>query len=1240
MAALEPSSRPRGFWEALVALALENRLVVYVLTVLLVLGGLSVEPLGWAPEGLPTDPVAVDAIPDIGENQQIVFTSWEGRSPQDVEDQVTYPLTTELLGLAGVRTVRSTSMFGFSSISVIFEDGVDFYWSRSRLLEKLSALPPDALPPGVGPVLGPDATALGQVFWYTLEGRDPQTQEPVPGWDLHELRALQDFTVRYALQAVPGVAEVASVGGRAMEYQVDLRPERLAAYSIALSEVGGAIAASNRDVGARTLEINQVEYILRGVGQIKSLRDVEQVVVATRQGRAIRVSDLGHVHLGPATRRGALDVAGAEAVGGVVAARFGANPVEVIESLKAAIAQLSPSLPERVLEDGRRSKVTVVPFYDRSVVVGQTLDTLSQTLVQQLLITALVVVLLMGHVRSALPVCALLPLAVLASFGLMKLFGVTANVMSLAGIAIAIGTMVDMGIVLVENMVASLEEEHGGEPRLGRIARAAAEVAPAVATSAATTIVSFLPVFGLTAAEGKLFGPLAFAKTFALLGSLALAILVLPTLAGALIWPGGRKKAHRTAALWRDGALAALGLGLAVAGLPLWGGMAFALGALGAARRLVPGEKAARALLGVEVAVASVAALVWLTQAWMPLGAGAKWWENFGLVAGVCLGLVGAFWVFLKVYGRLLGWVLEYKVAFALGPLLLVAWGVTAWLGFEQVAGWLPRAVRLSPPGVWAAHAMPGFGDEFMPPFDEGQFLYMPTTMPHASLGQALDQLQTMDALIAQVPEVQTVVGKLGRAETALDPAPISMFETLITYKPEWGVGAEGTRVRQWRDHIRSPQDIWQEITQAASMPGVTGAPQLMPIQTRIVMLQSGMRAPMGLKVRGPSLEAIQDAAGRLEAVLRQVPLIRAETVFAERVVGKPYLEIEVDRDKLVQYGVAVDQVQDAIQIALGGKAVTRVIQGRQRFALSVRYMREQRQGLDAITRVLVTAKGGGQVPLGQVATVRIVSGPQMIKSEDTFLTGLVTFGGQPGAAEVEVVKAAQATLLARLEAGTLQLPQGITYTFAGDYENQLRSQARLKVLVPLALVLIFLILYLQFRRPSTALIIYSGVAVAVSGAFILLWLYQQPWFLDVEVFGHPARTLFGVGPMNLSVAVWVGVIALVGIATDDGVVMATYLGQRWALGAPQTVAEIRQAVLEAGQRRIRPCLMTTATTLLALLPVLTSTGRGSDVMIPMAIPCVGGMAVELMTLFVVPMLYCAREETRLWWRSRGGEPS
>jgi Cu(I)/Ag(I) efflux system membrane protein CusA/SilA len=526
-------------------------------------------------------------------------------------------------------------------------------------------------------------------------------------------------------------------------------------------------------------------------------------------------------------------------------------------------------------------------------------------------------------------------------------------------------------------------------------------------------------------------------------------------------------------------------------------------------------------------------------------------------------------------------------------------------------------------------------GEEFMPPFDEGQFLYMPTVMPHASLGQALEQLKLLDAAIMQIPEVEVAVGKLGRADSALDPAPVSMFETIVTYKPEWRTEPDGTRVRQWRDHIASTEDIWQEVLAAAKQPGVTSAPKLMPIQTRIVMLQSGMRAPMGVKLQGPDLESLEAAGKALEEVLRQAPMVRPQTVFAERVVGKPYLEIKMLRDELALHGLTIDDVQRTLQIALSGQALTSVIQGRERFDVRVRYERGARQDPEALSRLLVPTSSGRSIPLGQLTELVYVKGPQAIKSEDTFLTSYVIFDRVEGAAELEVIEQVRELIESRREDGSLTLPAGVSYDFAGSYENQVRSAERLAILVPLALLLIFLVLYLQFKRSTTTVIIYTGVAVAISGGFMLMWLYQQPWFMDAVLLDHNLREVFQITPMNLSVAVWVGMIALVGIATDDGVVMATYLDQRFSQDKPQTRDEIREAVCEAGKRRVRPCLMTTATTLLALLPVVTSTGRGSDVMIPMAVPSIGGMAVELVTLFVVPVLYCTREEVRLWWRTR-----
>ena len=597
---------------------------------------------------------------------------------------------------------------------------------------------------------------------------------------------------------------------------------------------------------------------------------------------------------------------------------------------------------------------------------------------------------------------------------------------------------------------------------------------------------------------------------------------------------------------------------------------------------------------------------------------------------------MGTFRFFESVYPKLLSGILRRKLIFMLFPAAIFLFGTTAWLGFDTVFGFLPQSVRVSRPVSAVAHAFPGFGREYMPPFDEGSYLYMPTTMPHASIGEVLSMMSEMDAAIAQIPEVDRVVGKLGRADSALDPAPLSMIETVITYKPEYRVAEDGERIRQWRDHIRTPRDIWSEIVRAAERPGLTSAPTLMPINARIVMLQSGMRAPMGIKVHGPSLEAIEAFGLHLEDVLKTVPSVRSETVFADRVVGKPYLEIDLDREAIGRYGLTIVDVQNVLQVALGGMTLTRTVEGRERYPVRVRYMREERDSLEALERVFVPTPGGEQIPLTQLADIQYVRGPQVIKSEDTFLTSYVLFDRQPDVAEVDVVEQAQRVIQSKIESGELAVPAGVSFEFSGSYENQVRSEKRLMLLIPVALALVFILLYLQFHRVSTSVIIYTGVAVAVSGGFALLWLYGQPWFLDFELLGTPMRDLFQVGTVNMSVAVWIGFIALVGIATDDGVVMSTYLKQRFEREPPQSVEDVRQRTLEAGSRRVRPCLMTTATTILALLPVITSQGRGSDIMVPMALPSVGGMAIELLTLFVVPVLYCALEERKL--RAQGTE--
>lgn len=1206
---------------------------------MLIAGGIYVAPFDWRIAGLERSPVPVDAIPDIGENQQIVFTEWPGRSPNDVEDQITYPLTTTLLGISGVRTVRSSSAFGFSMIFVVFDDEVDFYWSRSRVLEKLASLPPGTLPEGVRPTLGPDATALGQIFWYTLEGHDPEGNV-VGGWDLDELRSIQDWTVRYALQSAPGVSEVASIGGHVREYQVDVDPQAMRAHGVTLQEISAAVRQSNLDTGARTLEINGAEYIIRGLGRLRSPKDLESAVVTTRNDTPIRVRDVAHVGTGPALRRGALDDAGAPAVGGVVVARYMENPLATIHAVQEKIAEIQPGLPRRTLEDGTVSQVTIVPFYDRTTLIHETLDTLSTALYQQILITIIVVLVLLKNLRSSLLVSSILPLGVLAAFLTMRATGVDANIMALGGIAIAIGTMVDISIVFVENINRHLEEAGLGAQREGVIRRAAAEVAPAVLTSVLTTVVSFLPIFGLSATELRLFAPLAFTKTFAMLAAFVLSALILPGAALLVLRrrPGppesslaGWRRIARSvlrAEHIRDWIIVLLGLWLATY-LLLAGLFVVALGVFRLVRPLLRREVVER-LTWLENALVIVALTLALSADWLPLGPGQGLLKNLLFVGGVLALLLASFHLFQRAYPRLLMTFLRRKALFLAIPLAISAFGFTAWLGFDRIFGWLPQAVRTSAPMTAIAHQLPGLGREFMPPFDEGSFLYMPSTMPHASIGAVEDMLSDMDARIAEIPEVDRVVGKLGRVESALDPAPISMLETIITYKPEYRTEADGTRVRQWRDHIRRPQDIWDEIVRVAERPGFTSAPVLMPINARIVMLQSGMRAPLGVKVSGPDLDSIERFALDLERILREVPGVRSETVFAERVVGKPYLEIDIDREAIGRYDLSIAEVQEVLQVALGGVELTRTVEGRERYPVRVRYMREQRDSVEALKSIFLPTPTGEHVPLEQLASLRYVHGPEMIRSEDTFLTSYVLFDRRHDVDEVTIVQRAQEAIRGHIEAGTLDVPPGVSYQFSGTYEQQLKSEQRLMVLIPIALGVVFILLYLQFHRVVVSAIVYTGVIVAVAGGFLLIWLYGQPWFLDFTLFDLSMRDLFQVGTVNLSVAVWVGVIALIGIATDDGVVLSTYLDQVFKKTPPQTREEVRQRTLEAGMRRIRPCLMTTATTILALLPVITSRGRGADIMMPIALPALGGMTIELITLFVVPVLFCANEERKL----------
>ena len=1236
----------------LIRFCLENKLVVILFTVLLVIWGIAVAPFDWESDVLPRDPVPVDAIPDIGENQQIVFTEWMGRSPEDIEDQITYPMTTALLGLPEVKTIRSYSMFGFSSIYIIFKDDAEFYWTRSRILEKLNSLPSGTLPQGVSPQLGPDATALGQVYWYTLEGMSPEG-DPTGGWDPQDLRSVQDWYVRYALQGVDGVAEVASIGGYVKEYQVDVDPDALRTYNIALHEVFDAVRGSNLDVGARTIEINAVEYVIRGLGFIENLDDLRKTVIAERDNVPITLEQIAEIEYGPALRRGALDKAGAEAVGGVVVTRYGENPLAVIKRVKEKIKEISPGLPKKTLEDGTVSQVEIVPFYDRTGLIYETLGTLEDAVRQQILVTIIVVVLMVLHLRSASLISGVLPLAVLFSFIGMKLFGVDANVVALSGIAIAIGTIVDMGVVLIENILKHLDDAPPEESRLEVVYRACTEVASAVVTAVLTTVISFLPVFTMEAAEGKLFRPLAYTKTFALIGSIVVALTIIPPLAHWFI--AGRFKSHLAKiGLWGGVGIAGLLGAIFIDWFPWWlGGLAVAASAFHISSPKIP-EKGQKSVFFTFNFVVAVLVALWLAADWKPLGP-EEHVHNIIFVFLTVGGLLGFFYIFIRFYARLLGFLLRFKTLFLAFSTLIVAFGFAVWLGFGSVFGWMPESIKSSKPYVSMAHAVPGLGKEFMPDLDEGSYLLMPTTMPHASIGEVMDVLRKQDMAINAIPEVDSAVGKLGRVESPLDPAPISMIETIISYKSEYKTDEDGRILtfaydkaaddferdvsgnlipdedgrpfRQWRDEIKSPDDIWDEIVKAATIPGTTSAPKLQPIAARIVMLQSGMRAPMGLKVYGPDLETLETVALDIEAILKQVPSIKAEAVLADRIVGKPYLEIDIDRDAIARYGVKIKMVQDVIEVAIGGKPITMTVEGRERYPVRVRYMRELRDNIESIEDILVAAPDGTQIPLKELATINYVRGPQVIKSEDTFLVGYVIFDKRDGYAEVEVVEQAQEILSQKIDSGELDIPAGVSYKFTGSYENQVRAEKKLRIVLPIALFAIWLILYFQFKRISTTLLVFSGILFAWSGGFILIWFYGQPWFLDFSLFGHNLRELFQMGTINLSVAVWVGFLALFGIATDNGVIVCTYLQQIFREKDPKTIEEIRAATVEAGDRRVRPAMMTSATTILALLPVLTSVGRGSDIMVPMAIPSFGGMLLAILTIFVVPVLYCGLAE-------------
>jgi len=1254
----------------LVKYFLENRLITFICLIAFVVLGMVFMPFNWKTDFFPRDPIAVDAIPDIGENQQIVATEWMGRSPKDMQDQVTYPLTTALLGIPGVQTVRSTSMFGMSFIYIIFKDNVEFYWSRSRILEKLNSLPSGTLPSGVQPTLGPDATALGQIYWYTLEGRNPKTGKPAGGWDPQELRTIQDFYVKYGLTTAEGVSEVASVGGYIKEYQVDLNPEALKAFNVSVMDVMNAVRKSNLDIGAETMELNNVEYIIRGLGYVKNLEDLEVSVVAVRNNVPVRIKDVARVAFGPATRRGGLDKSGAEAVGAVVVARYGSNPMDVISNVKEKIKELEAGMPQKVLPDGTVSKVTIVPFYDRTGLIRETIGTLESALSHEILISIMVIIILVMNLRASLIVAGLLPIGVLMTFILMRLFGIEANIVALSGIAIAIGVMVDIGIVDVENILRHLEmpENKGirGNKLMAVIYQATTEVRAAVVTSIATTIVSFLPVFAMQAAEGKLFHPLAFTKTFALISAFLLGIIVLPTL--TYLFFSIRIDTKKIRKVWNGG--------LFVAGflfVIFWHAWpALALIAIGINNLLDDRWPEHRKEYPnyINIAITVLVAAWYLTIEWLPLGAHNSILVNYLFVSGIIAVILLALMSMVHFYEEIIRWALENKWKFLILPAATLIFGLLAWQGFNKTfgvvatgaekAGW--KNIRQTTFWQDREKTFPGTGKEFMPSLNEGSFLLMPTSMPHSGIQKNLEYIEMLDKRLTAIPEVEVAVGKWGRVNSALDPAPVQMFENTINYRSEYILDENGQRMqfkvdrdgsyilksgskysskkdgfkvfptdslipdangeyfRQWRPEIRKPNDIWNEIVKVTNIPGLTSAPKLQPIETRLIMLSTGMRAPMGLKVYGPDLNAIEQGGMQLEKALKDVPSIKGSSVFYDRAVGAPYLEIKLKREAMARYGMTVSDVQEVLSVAVGGMALSTSVEGRERFPIRVRYARELRDNPDDIKRILIPALNGVQVPLSEIADIDYTRGAQMIRSENTFLNGYVIFDKNEDKAEVDVVDEATKVLQQKLSSGSLVLPAGVTYKFAGNYEHQMRATKRLAIVIPISLLLILLLLYFQFRTVTASFIHFSGVFVAFAGGFIMLWLYGQDWFMNFSISGINLRDLFQMHPINLSVAVWVGFIALFGIATNDGVIMGTYIHQVFEDRHPATVHEVREAVVSAGMKRVRPAMMTTAVAVIALLPVLSSTGKGSDIMIPMAIPMFGGMVIQVMTVFVVPM--------------------
>lgn len=1190
--------------QSIVKFCIRERLLVILVAVLVVV-------LGW----FAINSVPLDAIPNVGENQVIVLADWPGQSPKDVEDQLTYPLSVALQAVPGAVSVRGKSMFGFSFVQVTFDDRTDFYWARSRVAEQLLSLPSGKIPEGVTPVLGPDATGMGQIYYYVLD--------PPPGMSLADLRSTQDYVIKLALESVDGVAEVASIGGYVRQYQIEVDPDLLRYHKIPLQKLLDAVRAANAEVGAKTAETSGMEYLVRGKGflgsgktELETIKQIEDTVVQSVDGVPIRVRDLAYVQTGPAFRQGALDLNGSEAVGGVVVMRYRENPRTVIENVKAKIASLEPEL----------GGIKIQGIYDRTVLINETVQTLSEALLQETLVTIAIIVLFLLHFRASMIIAISLPLAVLMAFIAMRVFNVDANIMSLAGIAIAIGTMVDMGIIVLENIYDHLADWENQatdvrtESRESVIRRAAIEVAPAVVTAVSTTIVSFLPVFFLTGRDQRLFAPLAWTKTFAIISSLIVAITIVPALCRIFL------RSSRTPiwAAWLGALAMAVLTGLSchfVWGHHLVGWIENGIGFL------------AQQFPQWELAPMESVPLAWLTVMSVVIGFGIGWWILRERIRPLEENPVSRFIRFL--YSARLRFALRHKKFMLMFPAFIIFLGAGAWIGFptvltplENVSRKLGAELNDLPGYVAVKHTLTGLESDDWIALDEGSWFYMPSLYPAASFSQAMEVLQTQDAMIKQIPEVENVLGKIGRVDSALDPAPVTMIETYVMLKPK----------DQWREGVDS-RAIWDEINAVATMPGVTPASPLQPIEGRVIMLASGIKASMAIRIYGDSLKGLGITASRIADELKKNPLIDQRTVNPDIVLGKPYFEFEVDREESARYGMTTEMVNSIIGAGVGGINVTNTVEGRERYPVQVRFRREDREQIDQLGKIPVVTPSGDIVPLDRLVSMSTSWGPGMITSEDSRLVAHVMFSPSGIKGDIETVESAMKGLTAARLSGVLKFPEGnFEMVAVGSFENQVKSNQRLAWLgplldldmpkeivsvkdriawvlnwvplglVPLAMLINFFLLYLSFRNFSIAATIFSAIPVSFAAGMV-------------------AIAIVGV---EMNTAIWIGFIALFGIAVDDGVVMATYLQQRIRRHPPQSIDELRETVFEAGMKRVRPCLMTTVTTLVALLPVLMSSGRGADVARAMAIPVFGGMLVEPFSSFVVPTIYCAIAEFKM----------